>query len=288
MRTRLLLVSGNFEGARKLADSILRAAIGKDPSEADVLKPLAALTGLTQRMIELLRIEAPMIGFRSMDGHVVQPPLPVSEAARMMLGYVSLGAPAESIAATGQHVDRAIDSYVQSGSRATMREAVLNIPLMLAYPVAPALSLQRQGGAGDYLLDIQRAASSHDTAAVHEKLSAAARMRGLARPGELSIYLTYQEAWLLLQVGDTAAAIRKLDTSLTALPLLGPYLLDYVQDAGFLVRAMALRSDVALRVGDLRTAQRWASAVSVLWGGADASLQSEVARMRARASGGGR
>jgi hypothetical protein len=89
-------------------------------------------------------------------------------------------------------------------------------------------------------------------------------------------------------VGDAAAAARELDASLTALPALGPYLLDYVQDAAFLVRAMALRSDLAAKAGDERTARRWAAAVAELWAGADPALQGEVARMRRRAAGRGR
>jgi hypothetical protein len=163
---------------------------------------------------------------------------------------------------------------------------VLNVPLTLAYPVAPALSLQRAGGGGDYLLDIQRAASRRDTTSVHRLLDAVAKRRAGWRPGDLSIYLTYQEAWLRLQVGDTAGAVHQLDATLSALPTLTPYLLDYVQDAAFLVRAMALRSDIAAASGDERTAQKWGSAVAELWAGADAPLASVVARMKERASSG--
>jgi tRNA A-37 threonylcarbamoyl transferase component Bud32/tetratricopeptide (TPR) repeat protein len=286
MRTRLLLVSGNFAGARALADSILDAASAKSPAEAEALKALAALTGKMDRAVELLRVEAPSVRFLSRTNHIVQPPLPVAESARTMLGYASLGASADSIGAARQRVERALVSYVHDDERAAVREAVLNLPLTLAYPVAPALSLEREGGNGDYLLDIQRAASRHDSASVRNQLRAIARLRALDRPGELSIYLTYQEAWLLLQIGDTAAATRELDASLAALPALGPYVLDYVQDAAFLVRAMTLRSDLAAHAGDQRTAQHWAAAVSELWAGADASLQGEVTRMRGRATGG--
>jgi hypothetical protein len=216
----------------------------------------------------------------------VQPPLPVAESAQTLLGYVSLGAPPDSIVAALQRVERAVVSYVGADNRPDVRDAVLNMPLTLAYPITPPLSLERTGGNGDYLLEIQRAATRHDAVAVHALLAAIARLRGQDRPGELSIYLTYQEAWLLLQVGDTAAATRQLDASLSALPSLGPYLLDYVQDAAFLVRAMALRSDLAANAGDARTAQHWAGAVAELWHGADAPLQSVVTRMRGRAPNG--
>ncbi|MDQ2766355.1 MAG: protein kinase [Gemmatimonadota bacterium] len=285
MNTRLLLVSGDFVGARALADSILVSRV-TTPAEADALKAVAALTGHIQRTIEMLRVEAPTIHFISMDNRLVQPPTPVAEAARALLGYASFGAPMDSLLANKQRVDHAVDSYVQNDARAMMREAVLNVPLTLMYPVAPALALQRHGGGGDYLLDIQRAASKHDTATVHKLLNAVASMRALGRPGELSSYLTYQEAWLLLQVGDTAAATRQLDATLTALPTLNPYVLDHVQDAAFLVRAMVLRSDIAANAGDQRTAQRWGMAVSELWSGAEAPLASEAARMKVRATNG--
>ena len=285
MATRLLLVSGNFAAARTMADSVL-ASTATTPADADELKATAALTGRIQRTIELLHVEAPTIQFISMDNRLVQPPPVVAQDARALLGYASFGAPLDSLIATRERVERAIDSYVQAGSRARMREAVLNVPLTLAYPVAPALSLHRAGGGGDYLLEIQRAASSHDTASVRRLLDAVAKMRAIGRPGDLSIYLTYQEAWLRLQVGDTAGAVHELDATLTALPTLTPYLLDYVQDAAFLVRAMALRSDIAAASGDARPAGKWGSVVAELWAGADAPLASVVARMKERATSG--
>jgi tRNA A-37 threonylcarbamoyl transferase component Bud32/tetratricopeptide (TPR) repeat protein len=287
MATRLLLVSGNFAAVRMLADSLL-ASPAATPADADALKATAALTGHIHRTIEMLRVEAPTIRFISMDNRIVQPPPAVAQEARVLLGFASFGAPLDSLIATRERVQRSIDSYVQNGSRAAMRETVLNLPLTLAYPVAPALALQRTGGGGDYLLEIQRAANTHDTASVHRLLKAVANMRAAGRPGDLSIYLTYQEAWLRLQVGDTAGAVHQLDATLTALPTLTPYLLDYVQDAASLVRAMALRSDIAEASGDQRTARRWGSAVAELWAGADAPLASVVARMKERATRGAR
>ena len=288
MRTRLLLVAGNFSGARAAADSLLAGAPANDPAASDTLKPLAALTGHVQRTVDFMRTEAPNIRFLSSTGRIVRAPLPVTEAARAMLGYVSLGAPVDSIGSSRQHVERALESYVPSSDRSFMREAVLNWPLKLAYPVAPRISLARAGGADDYLLDIQRAASNQDAPTVRALLHKIGSERGIERPGELSIYYVYQEAWLLLQVGDTAAATRELDASLNALPALGPEILNYVQDAGFLVRAMALRSDLAAKSGDEQTAGRWGAAVAELWAGADPALQNVVARMRTRAAAAGR
>src|SRR5439155_1746136 len=53
--------------------------------------------------------------------------------------------------------------------------------------------------------------------------------------------------------------------------------------AGSLVRAMALRADLAERVGDHAVAARWAAAVAAFWSDADPFLQPLVRRMRRRA-----
>ena len=281
-RTRMLLVSGHFAAARALADSLLGTARAGDAAAAAALKSLAALTGKVQRTVELMQQDTSDDRFLSMSGHVLQPPFAAAKEAGALLGYASLGAPRDSIAPARERVERALDSYVATGERAETREALLNTPLMLAYPVSPELSLSRPARPGDYLLDLQRAANRGDAAALHALLRSISRTRALSRPGELSIYFTFQEAWLLLQVGDTASATSELDGSLNALPTLNPYILDYVQDAAFLVRAMILRSDLAAKAKDVQASQRWASAVVDLWAGADEPLREVVARMSAR------
>ena len=99
------------------------------------------------------------------------------------------------------------------------------------------------------------------------------------RPSEISIDRAYQEAWLLLAVGDSAAATELLDLSLNALPLLGTGLLEFVAQAAGLVRAMALRAELAARAGDNVTAQRWTRPVIALWSDADPELRPVVDRI---------
>jgi len=282
MRTRLLLMASEFAAARAMADSMLNTASVTDSVEADELKPLAALTGRVQLTVNLLQIAVPEAHFLTTTGQLVRPPLPVAKDSRALLGYASLGAPADSIRSTQQRVERGLASYVPIREAGLMRDGVENFALQQAYPIVPTLSLQRPGGPGDYLLDVQRVAEKGDTAAVHDLLERTSPSRHLNRPADLSIYLAYQEAWLLLKVGDSAAAARKLDASLNALPELGPHVLDLVPDAAFLVRVMALRSDLAANSGDRQTARRWGAAVAELWGGADPVLQVVVARMRGR------
>lgn len=284
IRTRLLLISSQFSAARALADSMLAGADTATSQEADDIKSLAALTGRVQLTVKLLERSVPEAHFLTSDGQLLQPPLAVAEASRALLGYVSLGAPVDSVRSSQLRVERALGGYVPASETSRMRDATESLSLRSAYPVAPALSLQRVNGPGDYLLPIQLRASAGDSASVRSLLESTSPARKLIRPTDLAIALTYQEAWLLLQVGDSAAATQKLDASLNALPALGPYVLDLVPNTAFLVRSMALRSDLAASHGDAKTAKRWGAAVAELWAGADPTLQGVVARMRARAS----
>lgn len=282
MRIRLLLMSSQFADARALADSALAQGNPSDPVDCDALKALAALTGRVQLTVALLQRAVSQTQFLTTAGEFVQPPLPVAQASLALFGYVSLGAPKDSIQSSHELLDRVLESYLPKHEIEHMRDATEHGSLQLAYPATPVISLQRPNAPGDYLLAIQRRAALGDSRGVHELLDATSPSRKLRSAADLAIPLAYQEAWILLEVGDSAGAMRKLDASLNSLPALGPYVLDLVANAGFLVRAMALRSDLAASHGDADTARRWGVAVVDLWGGADPSLQSIVDRMRAR------
>jgi hypothetical protein len=123
-----------------------------------------------------------------------------------------------------------------------------------------------------------------DTAAVAAGLRRVAEERRDARPGDAApIEFTYQDALLWAKIGDTTSARRTLDLSLDALATVDAHLLERVQSAGSLVRAMILRAELGARSGEAASARRWSSAVVDLWSGADPELQSAVARMRALA-----
>jgi hypothetical protein len=100
------------------------------------------------------------------------------------------------------------------------------------------------------------------------------------RPGDVALDYTVQEAWLLLAMRDTAAAIRYLDLPLTSLSTLTTHLLEDVPVAAALGRALALRADLAAARGDAPTARRFAQQVITLWGDAPAPLDAIVRRMR--------
>ena len=56
-------------------------------------------------------------------------------------------------------------------------------------------------------------------------------------------------------------------------------------EAAGLVRAMALRAELAARAGDSATARRWAEPVTIVWRDADAELQPLVQQMTSIVAG---
>ena len=131
------------------------------------------------------------------------------------------------------------------------------------------------------MLRMQWSASTGDTAGVVESMRWLDDVRSDERPGDVAIDGVYQEAWVALQVGDTAWATDHLDLALAALETSGLDLLRQPEQAAGLVRAMELRAELAAAAGDGRGARRWAESVVALWREAsDAELRADVDRMR--------
>jgi hypothetical protein len=103
-------------------------------------------------------------------------------------------------------------------------------------------------------------------------------------PGDLSLDIRFQYAWLAAATGDSTGAAALMDHGLNAIPSYGQYLLDNVQTPASLVRMMALRAELAARAGDAGTARQWASAAVMLWATADPDMEPIVTRLRALAA----
>jgi hypothetical protein len=105
-------------------------------------------------------------------------------------------------------------------------------------------------------------------------------------PGEVALQNVYHEAWLLLQLGDSTAAADYLDRSLAALQALRTSVVSEGPQAASLVRAMALRAELADRAGQDAVAREWATHVVELWQDGDAFVRPLVDRMRGIAARG--
>ena len=283
--TRLLFKLERFADAAGLADSVLAAApVEPAPLDARRLAGLAVLTGRAYDAARLLRLSAPIDTPITWDGREVSDaPMPVKQAGLALLAYASLGAPAESLRALKARVDQRVTSWAGPVSRERLRQAVLHVPMGLAFESLGLSDVHRADAGGDYVIEMQWNLAHGDTAAVRAELARQARFRTRSRAGDIAMDGTYSEARVLLQLRDTVTATALLDLSLQALPTLGSYLFDRPEQIGCAIRSMALRADLAARAGDAATAARWAGAVTMLWTKSDPPLEPLLQRMRALA-----
>jgi hypothetical protein len=278
---RLRLKSNEFERARDLADSLL-AARANGVAQSPDLSGLAALTGklsLTERLLPPTSILS-----GSVDRSATTPNNAVMSRAAALFVRAALGSCSEDMERIAASVDSLVESYVAQSQQPSVRGAITEQAWSMAVPCRATFALRIKSPV-DRLVRMQQAFARGQLSLLRAQFDTLARLRENDRAGDVSPDVTYQEAWLLAAVGDTTAAIRKLDLSLGALPTMRNTLLDYVAQAGGLVRAMILRADLAQAKHDTLAAKKWAGAASILWAGADAPLQPVVHRMRAIVAG---
>ena len=278
---RILVKLERFAEARALGDSLLDAWPGPDPTMARRLAGLAALNGRINRAAALLAGAADDAPFTTPEGEEVTLPEPVAAPARALVAYAAAGAPAESLTAFERRVTALVGTWVAPARQPAARRAALHLAAALSFPQMGIREAHRGPAGGNYLLSVQSALARGDAAAVRSGIAAVDRARGGVSVGDVSIQHVYHEAWLLAAVGDTAGAISRLDRSLGALASLGSGLVSEVPQAAGLVRAMALRAELAAAMGDQRVATRWARGVLALWRDADPDVGAVVSRMEA-------
>ena len=269
---RLLLKLDQFSAAAALADSLLGAKRHPEPAQALLLAPLAALLGRAARAGELLG--------RADFGASIDASPAARAAAANLLAHAALGVPGETLSPLEREVQRLIERTVRPERRGPVRAALLGVPAVLAFPSAglrPGLAAAR---GQHYLADLQWSLAEGDTAGVRRQLATLAAARRGFRPGDVALDATYQEIWLTLAVSDPAQARGRLDSVLTALPALGAALTSEVPQAAALVRAMALRAELAAAASDAERARWWSNVVVTLWRGSDPALEPLVRRMR--------
>ena len=265
---RLRLKLHDFRGARRLADSLLQATRPADPEASFDLACAAALVGRANLTADLLERSATDTSFRLPAGSPVEQLRPATAAALRLFAYASLGAPAESIRATEARVDTLVRRWVDRPRQAGVRRALLTISAFLAFPVIGWSPVAGRSD-GYFLSDAQWLLSRGDTTAARNRLGPSHRAQAGFTSGAVLPELAYQEAFVWVAVRDTAAAESFLDLLLENLEAAPTMLLVEPAQSAELVRAMALRSQLAARRGDRARARRWAAAVDTLWSGGD-------------------
>ncbi|HSE52575.1 MAG TPA: serine/threonine-protein kinase [Gemmatimonadales bacterium] len=261
----------NLKTVRRLMDSLL--VRGPLPARMDAweMATMAALTGRAREAARLARMPGARTAW-------ILPPGLASDAFAF-LAYASLGGPRDSLLALEKSVEQGILSSIEARARTGSRLEWLARPVSLAHLEAPFSTLPSLAGLDDYLIDAEAAYHAGDTLTMRRKLREAASGRAWMQPSDHSFETLHPEASLLAAIGDVSGAIRLLDPTLQSLRSTSLDLYRNPVGAGMLVRAMALRAELAARSDDQATAARWARAVLVLWSDADDFLQPIVSRM---------
>jgi tRNA A-37 threonylcarbamoyl transferase component Bud32 len=281
---RLLVKLRRYAEARAVADSVLESGFTPSPEDAARLAGLAALTGRARRAAQILGAHASeLMGLATFR----EVPLSVLQAREELRAYAALGAPVESLRVLPARVDDLLRMWAGAQVTEELRTALLQDPMAWAYPTLGSEAVRTEGEVND-LAQAQRSLARGDSSAIREWLDYLREARRQVRPQEVAMARTFQEAWMEVRLGDSAAAAERLDRVLGALPGLASTLLSGVPDAAGLVRAMALRGELAARMGDRRAARVWADAVAELWSRGDPEFQSEARRLNALARRTGR
>ena len=272
---RLMVKAGEYDRARQLAESTF-SLVGETVSadEAWFLAGPAALVGRVHLTAELLRRRAEdTTRTFFIRGQPVVVPRRLAEASLSLLAYASFPGTRDSVVVLEHRVEEMIRTTVSPSRRTEVRQATLSLPITFGYLYLDPGAVLRIDAPTD-LHRMQRAHARRDASA----LRAIADSAG-ASPSRPIDFL-YHEALVLLAIGDTAAATRRLDSGLDGLPSASQILLTDVHRAAAIPAAMHLRARLAARAGATDVARRWAQGAMTLWSGADPAIRAVLEDVR--------
>ncbi len=285
-QVRVHLRLGDFDAAGRLADSILAlqmpatASHASQDTVAEVISALAALRGRGARVVELKRKFPTEVVLLS-NGELRRLPPALTAERAILDGYSEVGGPGDSILAANQRVSELLQAVVSKKDADLMRSPILRRPLTLAAPAIGPQPVTALGPTSDFFVNALRALSQGNRRMAMNFLDSLTELHSVNAAGEISMDVVYGEAWLRTQLGDTLGATRDLERALRGLPVATTRI---VRDAGLaasLVRAMALRAELAHKAGDRAKAKYWAGAVYSLWGRGDFTTQSTLEKVKA-------
>ncbi len=278
---RLLLKRERFAEAAALADSLLAANPAPTADVAPYLAAAAALTGRANLAAALARRAAPDEVVWSPEGAVLPVPLPLRETALALEAYAAVGAPADSLEALFRLAERQLSGYLAGARREAADVALLDRTRVFLFPDPRSRPPTRARQSVDYLVLLQDAVRSGRGAEARAMLARAEAQRRDRPHGRVAVEGALAEAMAELGLGDTTAAVTRLDGYLDGLGGAGIDLTERTVAAGSLVRLLALRARLAAARGEGQLASRRAGDVLALWGRADPGLAPVLAEMRA-------
>jgi hypothetical protein len=158
-----------------------------------------------------------------------------------------------------QSVDRGLRGMAQGQDRDGARAEWLQRAAFVALPAVQFTTARGSSTGASRSGQLLAAWHARDLTTVRRLLDdlRAERQKGAVHAADLTIDMIHAESAILADLGDTVAALAWLRPTLDSLVLATTQsLTDYVR-AGALVRAMALRAELAARTGSPREARSW-------------------------------
>jgi hypothetical protein len=251
-----------LEAARALAYSLVAESDPANPYEARILAELSALIGRPSLSAAFAR--------RAVDESLEAP---LARATSTLTAFAAMGHPVDSIAYWENGVESAIRQFVADSLRLKETIARTAQAAILAFGVHEFRLLESASLRQWPLLAAQASFAHGDADAALATLEGITAGREGFPVEDISIDMVFAEASLLHALGQNHKSSALLDGILLRLPRVQPDNLSRMGRSGPLVRAMALRAELAAEEGDTISAQRWASAVTVLWENGERSVQ---------------
>jgi serine/threonine-protein kinase len=276
---RVLVKESRFDRAQALADSLRRFGIERHNRDVAGVVGITALLGHLHDAIPLIPLSQSDHRVQLPDGRLWMPPRPISEAAASLMAYAAFGAAAETVHVHARETSQLIHSYVPDSLEADRIESVLVTRPLLYLPAHDLTPDEFRPESPNEIARAVFAVARGDTAEGRRRLQRLEAVeRGKSPGNDIRAAIPVAQTWLALR--DTGEAIRRLDAVLRTLPALDIGLLTDVEEPALLVRTLALRAELADRLGDSSSALSYANAVLVLWKNADRTLSPLLQSMR--------
>jgi tetratricopeptide (TPR) repeat protein len=266
-----------LQEAVRIADSLLGSPRRGVPEEASVLSPLAAVLGRCRQAGSLAALSTDPEG-------TVQRGVPpfVFSAAESLKVFAVMGCRAMSDTAGMQAIIEGLRHDAGSRSEAALQQdefRLLAQTLRLA-PVSDSVLVHRLAQtSGDVVLRAKRLVFQGKPLEARAILEARRRSRGPDGTANITPDAVLAEAEIWVSLGDSAAAREWLDPLLNRVSWF-EIMYDSPESVGALLRASALRAELAAGAGDRLLARKWAALVAPLWRRADPELGPLVVRMK--------
>ncbi len=279
LEVRLLLKLQRFDDLRKLASATLSRHRNPSPREARHLVGLAALTG-RPNLTAALSAKAATLMAEDPGGRYSQVALPVLEAWQRLMVYAAFGTPSDSIRTYVTRLDTLLQVYETPEAADRLKCDVAWYPRALAWPELRQVTSDERCWSQNSLFEMQWALNQGNHDAIRSAYDELRSMRETMGPGEVALQNVYHEALLLLGIGDTLSASQFLGRTLAAMGALRTSVVTEAPQAASLVRAMALRAELAAQARDPTVAREWARKVIQLWEDGEEAVRPVVDRMR--------